>query len=106
LFVTAKIDPMDEKAQTGFHNESRVGEARVHARRLAKANQLMCSPVSVNDFRSISLINCVVKIIMKLLGKRLQLVIIPLVHKNQYDFIKTRITASAIVCPSQRTSNS
>jgi hypothetical protein len=39
--VTVKVDPMDEKAQTGFHNESRVGEARVHARRLAKANRLM-----------------------------------------------------------------
>jgi hypothetical protein len=37
----AKIDPMNEKAQTGFHNESRVGEARVHARRLEKANRLM-----------------------------------------------------------------
>jgi hypothetical protein len=37
----AKVNPMDGKAQIGFHNESRVGEARVHARRLAKANQLM-----------------------------------------------------------------
>jgi hypothetical protein len=37
----AKVDPMDEKAQIGFHNESRVGEARVHARRLVKANRLM-----------------------------------------------------------------
>jgi hypothetical protein len=41
LFVKAKVDPMDGKAQTGFHNESRVGEARVHARWLAKANRLM-----------------------------------------------------------------
>jgi hypothetical protein len=41
LFVTAKVDPMDGKAQTGFHNEYRVGEARVHASRLAKANRLM-----------------------------------------------------------------
>jgi hypothetical protein len=41
LFVTAKVDPMDEKAQTWCHNESRVGEARVHARQLAKANRLM-----------------------------------------------------------------
>jgi hypothetical protein len=38
LYVTANVDSMDEKAQIGFHNESRVGEARVHARRLAKAN--------------------------------------------------------------------
>jgi hypothetical protein len=37
----AKIDPMDGKAQAGFHNESRVSEVRVHARRLAKANRLM-----------------------------------------------------------------
>jgi hypothetical protein len=41
LFVTKKVDPMDEKTQTGFHNESRVGEARVHARRLAKADRLI-----------------------------------------------------------------
>jgi hypothetical protein len=37
-----------------------------------------------------SLLNCVIKIITKLLGDRLQSVIIPLVHKNQYDFIKSR----------------
>jgi hypothetical protein len=29
LFVTAKVDPMNGKAQMGCHNESRVGEARV-----------------------------------------------------------------------------
>jgi hypothetical protein len=38
----AKVDPMDGKAQTGFHNESRVGEVRVHVRRVAKENRLMC----------------------------------------------------------------
>jgi hypothetical protein len=41
----AKVDPMNGKAQIGFHNESRVGEAseaRLHARRLAKANRLLC----------------------------------------------------------------
>jgi hypothetical protein len=41
LFVTTKVDSMDGKAQTGCHNESRAGEARVHARLLAKANRLM-----------------------------------------------------------------
>jgi hypothetical protein len=41
LFVMAKVDPMDGEAQTVFHNDSRVGEARVHTRRLAKANRLM-----------------------------------------------------------------
>jgi hypothetical protein len=40
--VTAKVDPMDGNAQTGFQNESSAGEARVHARWLAKANRLMC----------------------------------------------------------------
>jgi hypothetical protein len=42
LFVTPKVDPMEGTAQTVFYNESRVGEARVHARRLAKANRLIC----------------------------------------------------------------
>jgi hypothetical protein len=37
----AKVDPIDGKAQTGCHNKSRVGEARVHVRRLVKANRLM-----------------------------------------------------------------
>jgi hypothetical protein len=41
LFVTAKVDPMDGKAQTGCHNESRVVDARVHETRLVKANRLM-----------------------------------------------------------------
>jgi hypothetical protein len=41
LYVMAKVDPLDGKAQTGFHNESRVGEVRVHVRRLAKANRLI-----------------------------------------------------------------
>jgi hypothetical protein len=41
LFMTAKVDQIDGKAQIGCHNESRVGQARVHARRLAKANRLM-----------------------------------------------------------------
>jgi hypothetical protein len=48
------------------------------------------SPTSINDFWPISLLNCVVKIITKLMGDRLQSVIIPLVHQNQYEFIKTR----------------
>jgi hypothetical protein len=39
--VMAKVDRMEGKAQTWCHTESRVGEARVHARRLAKANRLM-----------------------------------------------------------------
>jgi hypothetical protein len=48
------------------------------------------NPTTVNDFRPISLINCVVKIITKLLGDRPQKVIVSLVHQNQYGFIKTR----------------
>jgi hypothetical protein len=48
------------------------------------------NPSTVNDFRPISLINYVVKIITKLLGNRLQSIIIPLVHPNQYGFIKIR----------------
>jgi hypothetical protein len=48
------------------------------------------NPSTVDDFRPISLINSIFEIITKLLGDRLQSIIIPLVHKNQYGFIKTR----------------
>jgi hypothetical protein len=48
------------------------------------------NPTSANDFRPISLINCIVKIINKLLGNILQKVVTPLTHQNQYGFIKTR----------------
>jgi hypothetical protein len=48
------------------------------------------SSTSINGFQPISLLNCVVKIITKLMRDRLQSVIIPLVHQNQYGFIKTR----------------
>jgi hypothetical protein len=41
LYVTAKVDPIDGKTQIGFCNESRVGEARVHTRQLAKTNRLI-----------------------------------------------------------------
>jgi hypothetical protein len=41
LFVMTKVDPMKGKAQIGCQNESRVGEVRVHARWLVKANRLM-----------------------------------------------------------------
>jgi hypothetical protein len=48
------------------------------------------NPTSINDYRLISLINCITKIITKLMGNRLQKVIIPLIHQNQYEFIKSR----------------
>jgi hypothetical protein len=39
--LLCKVDAMDGKTQTRFHNKSRVHEVRVHARRLAKANRLI-----------------------------------------------------------------
>jgi hypothetical protein len=44
----------------------------------------------VFDFRPISLLNCSMKIITKILANRLQTVIPSLIHKNQYGFIKNR----------------
>jgi hypothetical protein len=48
------------------------------------------NPTSVNDFRPISLLNGVIKIITKLLANRLQSKIISMIHTNQYGFIKSR----------------
>ena len=48
------------------------------------------SPQNANDFRPISLLNGVLKLITKLLANRLQKIILKLVHKNQYGFLKKR----------------
>lgn len=48
------------------------------------------SPTLVGDFRPISLLNSSIKLITKILAERLQRVIIGLIHKNQYGFIKSR----------------
>lgn len=46
-----------------------------------------CTP---GDFRPISLLNCTLKILTKLLANRLQKVILKLIHKNQYGFLNNR----------------
>jgi hypothetical protein len=48
------------------------------------------NPTRINDFRPITLSNTAVKIITKLLGNNLQSQVIPLIHENQYGFIKSR----------------
>lgn len=47
------------------------------------------SPEMVNDYRPISLLNCSIKLLTKLLAERLQLIILNLLHANQYGFIRT-----------------
>jgi hypothetical protein len=48
------------------------------------------NPETINDYRPISLLNSSIKLLTKLLADRLQKVIISLLHKNQYGFIKSR----------------
>jgi len=48
------------------------------------------NPTNVNDFRPISLMNYVLKVITKLMANRVQSVITTLIHTNQYGFIKSR----------------
>jgi hypothetical protein len=43
-------------------------------------------PESINDFRPITLLNCCLKIITKLLANRLQKLVLKIVHKNQLAF--------------------
>jgi hypothetical protein len=47
-------------------------------------------PTRVNDFRPISLLNSLVKLLTKLLANRLQPLITKIIHWNQYGFIKSR----------------
>jgi hypothetical protein len=46
--------------------------------------------VKVSDYRLISLLNCSIKVITKLMGNRLQSVILRVIHENQYEFFKNR----------------
>ena len=48
------------------------------------------APSSVNDYRPITLLNCCLKVITKLLANRLQRVILRIIHRNQYGFLKGR----------------
>jgi hypothetical protein len=48
------------------------------------------TPTTTNDFRPISLLNCALKIVTKILANRRQKVIMGLIHHNQYVFIKFR----------------
>jgi retron-type reverse transcriptase len=48
------------------------------------------NPVSANEFRPISLLNSVLKIITKLMANILQKIILKIFHKNQYGFLKKR----------------
>jgi hypothetical protein len=54
------------------------------------------NPRNARDFRPISLLNSVLKLITKLLANRLQLVILKLIHINQYGFIRTRTIQDCI----------
>jgi hypothetical protein len=53
-------------------------------------------PESVNDFRPITLLNCCLKIITKIPANRLQKVVLTIVHKNQYGFLKGRTIQDCI----------
>jgi hypothetical protein len=48
------------------------------------------NPAKINDYRPISLLSSVLKILTKLLANRLQPVILRIVHSNQSGFIKSR----------------
>jgi hypothetical protein len=48
------------------------------------------NPEGINDYRPITPLNCVLKILTKLLANRLQKIVLKIVHKNQYGFLKGR----------------
>ena len=46
------------------------------------------APETINDFWPITLLNCCLKLITKLLANRLQKIILQIVHRNQYGSLK------------------
>ena len=59
------------------------------------------SPSTVNDYRPITLLNCCLKLITKLLANRLQKVILQIIHRNQYGFIRGRSIQDCLACTFQ-----
>ena len=53
-------------------------------------------PCRIGDYRPISLLNCSMKLLTKLLVNRLQKVITNLIYKNQYGFIKSMTTQDCL----------
>ena len=51
---------------------------------------------TVNDFRPISLLNCSIILLTKILADRLQQVILQLLHENQYGFIRNKTIQDCI----------
>jgi hypothetical protein len=47
-------------------------------------------PMTINDYRPISLLNSSIKLLTKILANRQQSVIMRVIHQNQYGFIKSR----------------
>lgn len=68
---------------------NKVNLAPINSSFIVLVPKISC-PVTASDFRPISLLNCYVKMITKLLAERLQMIILKLIHKNQYGFIKSR----------------
>lgn len=56
------------------------------------------APITPDDFRPISLLNCTLKILTKLLANILQRVILKLVHLNQYGFLNDRCIQDYLAC--------
>lgn len=48
------------------------------------------APESADDYRPITLLNYCLKILTKLLANHLQRVILRIIHKNQYGFLRSR----------------
>jgi hypothetical protein len=49
-------------------------------------------PENMNDYKPISLVSLPLKFLTKLMANRLQKEIIPIVHQNQYFFIKGKVS--------------
>lgn len=55
------------------------------------------NPVSLNDYRPISLVGCIYKVIAKLLPERLNRVLPSVISENQSAFLKGRNIADGVV---------
>ena len=79
---------------SSFYNRT-LDLSSVNTAYIALIAKVHC-PVKPAYYRPISLISMAMKVITKILANRLQKVIIPLLHQNQYGFIKSRTIQDCI----------
>ena len=93
--LTGDTSTSPRELQAPDASEQALGDLGINVQQMQDINLEInpvghSNPVLASDYRPTSLMNCCVKMITKLLAEKLQKVILKIIHKYQYGFIKHR----------------